>query len=320
MMRTPIVLTLATLALGCSSSSSTAGPADGSSGTSLPEAGALGDYDPTPFGGSRPVKLYVPSNYSPSTPTPLVIMLHGYSASGAAEELILDLKPVAEADTVLYAHPDGTPDRLGNRFWNATNACCDFWNVPVDDVAYLSSLVAEIETRYRVDPKRIYFFGHSNGGFMSYRMACDKAGTVAAIASLAGAEWLDTSRCNPGEPVSVLEIHGTADDIVLWDGGSTSTDSIWDGGAIDGGGVYPGVATTVGDWVAFDGCSKTPDTSLPGLDVVAGMQTSVTQYKSGCHGGSEVDLWTIQGGSHIPGISADFGTKVFAFLLAHPKP
>ncbi len=318
-MRTPIPLLLATLVLGCSSSSSTAGPADGST-TSYPEAGALGDYDQTPFGGSRPVKLYVPSKYAPSTPTPLVIMLHGYGASGAAEELLVDLKPVAEADTVLYAYPDGTVDKLGNRFWNATNACCDFWNVPVDDVTYLSSLVTEIETRYHVDPKRIYFFGHSNGAFMSYRMACDKAGTVAAIGSLAGAEWYDTSMCKPSEPVSVLEIHGTADDIVLWDGGSTSDDSIWDGGTIDGGGLYPSVPTTVGDWVTFDGCSKTPDASLPDLDVVAGMQTTVTQYQSGCRSGSEVDLRTIEGGSHIPGLNTDFGTKLFAFLLAHPKP
>jgi polyhydroxybutyrate depolymerase len=316
-MRTLIALPLLALALGCSSSSSSpAGPADGSTG--FPEAGALGDFDPTPFGGSRPVKLYVPSKYVASVPTPLVILLHGYTASGRGQELLFDLKPVAETDTVLYAYPDGTVDQLGHRFWNATDACCDFFGVPVDDVAYLTSLLTEIGTRYNVDAKRIYFVGHSNGAFMSYRMACDQAGKVAAIASLAGGMWLDTSKCKPTEPVSVLEMHGTADEVVLWDGGSTSNDVIWEGGTIDGGGLYPGVTTTVGDWVAYDGCSATASSSQsdPGVFTQA---TTVTDYASGCRRGTDVELWTIEGGSHIPGLQPSFGEQVFKFLLDHPK-
>jgi len=318
-MRTLIALPLVALALGCSSSSSPAGPADGST-SGFPEAGALGDFDPTPFGGSRPVKLYVPSKYAPSAPTPLLILLHGYTASGAAQELLFDFKPLAEANTVLYMYPDGTVDKLGHRFWNATDACCDFFGVPVDDVSYLTSLITEIETRYNVDPKRIYFAGHSNGGVMSYRMACDQSGKVAAIASLAGAMWDEPSRCKPSEPVSVLEMHGTADDVVLWDGGNTDTDSIWDGGTVDGGGPYPSVTTTVGDWVTLDSCSMTANTSAPDPGIVAGMQTSVTDYASGCRNHSDVELWTIHGGGHIPSISQSFGTQVFKFLLDHPKP
>ena len=317
-MRTLIALPLLTLALGCSSSSSPAGPADGST-SGFPEAGALGDFDPTPFGGSRPVKLYVPSKYAPSTPTPLLILLHGYTASGAGQELLFDFKPLAEANTVLYMYPDGTVDELGHRFWNANDACCDFFGVPVDDVAYLTSLITEIEARYNVDPRRIFFAGHSNGAFMSYRMACDQAGKVAAIASLAGAMWDDPSRCKPSDAVSVLEMHGTADDVVLWDGGNTDTDSIWDGGTVDGGGPYPSVPTTVGDWVTFDGCSTTANTSAPDPGIVAGMQTSVSDYASGCHNGTDVELWTIHGGGHIPSITQSFGTQVFKFLLDHPK-
>jgi polyhydroxybutyrate depolymerase len=319
-MRTLIAVPIFALALGCSSSSSSsAGPADGST-SGFPEAGALGDFDPTPFGESRPVKLYVPSKYSPSTPAPLLILLHGYTASGAGQELLFDFKPLAEANTVLYMYPDGTPDMLGHRFWNATDACCDFWGVPVNDVAYLTSLVSEIETRYNVDPKRIYFAGHSNGGVMSYRMACDLSDKVAAIASLAGTMWNDPSKCKPSQPVSVLEIHGTADEVVLWDGGSTSNDSIWDGGTIDGGGPYPSVTTTVGDWVTNDGCSATPNTSAPDPGIAAGMKTSVTDYASGCRKSTDVQLWTIAGGQHIPSITSNFGTQVFKFLLDHPKP
>jgi polyhydroxybutyrate depolymerase len=317
----PVLLLLGAACSACSSSSS---PGATSDAGAFPEASILGGYDPTPFGGSRPASLYVPSHYSPATPTPLVILLHGYSASGGEEDLYLDGHAAAEADTVLYIHPDGTIDATGNRFWNATNACCDFYGSTVDDVAYLSSLITEIETRYNVDKKRVYFFGHSNGAFMSYRMACDQAGTVAAIASLAGATWLDTSMCKPSEPVSVLEVHGTADQEILYDGGTTDTVGGVDGGsdaaAITGGGVYPGVTTTIADWVAYDGCSSSANTSLPPLDIAVGMSTTVTQYASGCKGGSEVELWTIAGGMHVPGFNTTFTPDVFQHLLAHAKP
>ncbi|HEX8790886.1 MAG TPA: PHB depolymerase family esterase [Polyangiaceae bacterium] len=299
--------------LAACSSSSASGTANGASDAGEASVG-LGDYDPMPFGGSRPVKLYVPSGYK-GAPTPLLIMLHGYSASGGEEELLLNLKPVAEAKTVLYAHPDGTMDPSGNRFWNATDACCNFWQSSVDDVAYLTSLVKEIGTRYNVDPKRVYFLGHSNGAFMSYRMACDQAGTVAAIVSIAGAMWLDPSKCKPSAPVSVLEVHGTADVEIDYDGGTTAVPE----GGRPGGGQYPAVATTVADWAGFDGCASPPDTSLPPVGIDTMFPTNVTRYATACHAPSEVDLWTMEGEGHIPGFSSSFAPMAFDFLLSHGR-
>jgi polyhydroxybutyrate depolymerase len=296
-------------------------PVEASADTSLDAGAAVrGAYDPDPFGGTRPVELYVPSKYVPTTPTALVILLHGYGASGAEEDIFLDLRAVAEADTVLYAHPDGTVDSHGNRFWNATNACCDFYGARVDDSAYLSSLIVEFGTRYDVDPRRVYFIGHSNGGFMAYRMACDHADQVAGVVSIEGATWLDTSTCKPSLPVSALEIHGTSDDVVLYDGGNTDTDSIFDGGTITGGGQYPGATTTVSDWATYDGCTSPPNTSLPDLDIAAGLETSVTQYETGCRRSTQVDLWTIHGGMHLPNFSPSFPPMAFQFLLSHARP
>jgi polyhydroxybutyrate depolymerase len=303
------------LLCGCSSSSSPSTATASDAGDAGP---GLGDYDPTPFGGSRPVKLYVPTGYT-GKPAPLVILLHGYSASGAAEDLYLDLRPVAEEKNVLYAHPDGTVNPAGYRFWNATDGCCNFYGSTVDDSTYLESLVKEIGTRYSVDPKRVYFFGHSNGAFMSYRMACDHADTVAAIASLAGAMWEDPSKCKPSSPVTVLEIHGTADMTIGYDGGTTAAP---DAGA-GGGGVYPSATTTVGDWVTLDGCASAPDTSQPNIDIetsLPGAETKVTRWATGCRSSTQVDLWSIQGGSHVPGFAPSFAPMVFDFLLAHPKP
>ncbi len=311
-MRTPWLPLLALLvatASACSQKSQASAPVDAGDADAI-----LGEYDPVPFGGSRPVQLYVPSGYT-GAPTPLVILLHGYSANGAEEDLYLGLREVAESMTVLYAHPDGTTDPDGNEFWNATNACCDFWGSGVDDSSYLASLVTEFGTRYAVDPNRVYFIGHSNGGFMSYRMACDHADVVAAIVSIAGAMWLDTSKCNPTAPVSV-QVHGTGDTTVDYDGGTTV--SVLDGGQ-PGGGVYPGATTTVADWATFDGCSTPPDTSLPTIAIDESHTTNVTQYSAGCHTPSEVDLWTMNGEGHIPGFSLSFAPMAFQFLLSHAK-
>jgi len=277
----------------------------------------LGEYDPVPFGGSRPVELYVPSGYT-GAPTPLIILLHGYSANGAEEDLYLGLREVAESKTVLYAHPDGTTDPSGNDFWNATDACCNFYGSTVDDSAYLASLVTEFGTRYAVDPTRVYFIGHSNGAFMAYRMACDHADVVAAVVSIAGAMWLEPSKCTPTSPVSVLEVHGTADTEILYDGGTI--------GPVDGGvqpaTAYPGATTTVGDWATFDGCSTPPDTSQPSIDIDGnpGTQTNVTRYAAGCTTPSEVDLWTIENEGHVPGFNSSFAPMAFDFLLSHARP
>src|SRR5690606_28936935 len=127
---------------------------------------------PTVFGGERPVTLHVPPQYDPAEPMPLVVLLHGYRVSGVVQERFLKFAPQADARGFLYLYPDGTKNSQSLGFWNASDACCDFEGSGVDDVAYLIGLVHEVQEAYNVDPKRIYFMGHSNGGFMAYRMAC----------------------------------------------------------------------------------------------------------------------------------------------------
>ncbi len=290
------------LAFGCSSGNETAGTGGG--------GGTGGSSALPPVGGAeRPVEVYVPSSYQEGTPMPLVILLHGYGAGGAVQDLYFGLKPIAESRGFLYAYPDGTPDADGKRFWNATDACCNFGQIDVDDSAYLQGVVDDIKARYTVDPKRVFFLGHSNGGFMSYRMACDHADTIAAIASLAGAMPTDTSKCQPSEPVAVLQIHGTADDTVLYDGGQIQGIS------------YLGAMDSVKAWAGFDTCEMT---TTPGADLdlestIAGAETK-TEGFGGCQGNSRVELWSIEGGGHIPSISTDFTPQVIDFLFAHPKP
>jgi polyhydroxybutyrate depolymerase len=90
-----------------------------------------------------------------------------------------------------------------------------------------------------------------------------------------------------------------------------------------GNGPYPGAETTVKDWAMLDGCSLTPNTSSPPLDLdtmLPGAETTVETYAAGCKTGGSAALWAIQGGSHLPTIGDTFREDVFAFMLAHPKP
>lgn len=324
-MRTGLVFgTLSALlfvsALGCDDGSTTtsAGGAGSTSSSTTTDASSSSESSTaagmttTDFtaGGDRPTPVFVPPNYDATKPAPLLILLHGYTATGALQDAYLGVKAVAQAHGMIYAHPDGLVDGMDNHYWNATDACCNFYDTPVDDSKYLIDLVDEIKTRVNVDPKQVYFFGHSNGGFMSHRMACDHAGDIAAIASLAGAQYDDPTKCKPSEPVAVLQIHGTMDDTIAYGGGTTVA-------------PFPSAQETITDWVTFDGCDATPDTSAPPLDLDTGLmgnESTVQRWAAGCMPGGAAELWTIEGGGHIPAISATFTETVIQFLLAHPKP
>jgi polyhydroxybutyrate depolymerase len=160
--------------------------------------------------------------------------------------------------------------------------------------------------------------GHSNGGFMSHRLACDRAQRIAAIVSLAGAQWDDPTRCAPVEPVSVLEIHGDADTTIRYGGGSTANA---DAGIV--GGTYPSAHTTVATWAQKNGCTGALADTGQTLDVDAllpGNETKVETY-GGCPASIDVQLWTIQGGIHEPNLNRPaFGQMVWGFMSAHARP
>jgi polyhydroxybutyrate depolymerase len=259
--------------------------------------------------GDRPFALHVPEDYRAATAYPLLILLHGYTSSGDEQERYLRLAPEAARRGVLYAVPDGTAGPRGNRFWNATDACCNFAGSTVDDGAYLLDVIGAVAAKYTVDTKRVYLVGHSNGAFMAYRMACDHADAIAGIAALNGAMWSDPAKCQPSRPVSVLHIRGTRDQ------------TIDNAGGVIVGNRYPSTEQTVADWVGLDGCGTTPDTSAAPMDVessVAGAETTVTRYPD-CRGGSRVELWTIQDGGHVPLFTSAFGPAVLDFLLAQTR-
>jgi len=240
-----------------------------------------------------------------------VVLLHGYTSSGAMAEAYFKLTAESERRGFLYAMPDGTPDPGGKRFWNATEACCDFSHLGVDDSGYLHRLLEVVKSGYSVDPGRVYLIGHSNGGFMAYRMACEHALEITAIVSLAGAATNDPARCTPARPVSVLQIHGTADGTIYYEGGTND------------GQPYPSAAGTVGLWRHLDGCADRATTTAAPIDLEAdlpGPETTVTSYQTDCRAGTRVELWSVTGGDHVPKLTATFAPAVIDFLLARVAP
>ncbi len=261
-------------------------------------------------GGERPAEVFVPEGYDHAVATPLLVVLHGYTASGPLMNAYLSLKSHADTRGFLYLTPDGTVDANGQRFWNASDACCDFAKTGVDDSGYLRGLIEETSAIYNVDPKQVFLLGHSNGGFMSYRMACDQADIIAGIVSIAGAMPAGAGSCSPSEPLAGLQIHGTADETVLFEGG------------VIGGTSYPSAQETVASFAAAVGCagSLEPNNTTRDLDAnIDGAETVSAAYTS-CVEQGAAELWTVNDGVHTPSPTDAFMPAAFDFLFAHPKP
>jgi poly(3-hydroxybutyrate) depolymerase len=272
-------------------------------------------------GGARPVSLYVPSSYDGRTAVPLVILLHGLGSSGSQKEAYMQLRPLAEARGFLYCYPDALPSPLAGPFWNyftwsdVEAAASRFHNA--DDVGYLRGLIEEVASQFALDRKRVYLVGHSNGGAMAYRMACECADLVAGVASLAGLRALAFADGEPSEPVNILHIHGTADEGVAYWGAA------WNNPPMPLNTIaWPGAMRNLEIWADHNGASSSvtdPEASLDLTTDVAGLDTVVTRYTR-CPPGGAVELWTINGGGHSPALSPHFSPRVIDWLLAHPKP
>ena len=233
-------------------------------------------------GLTREYRLYVPAIYSRTTgAVPLLLNLHGYGSNYQEQENYGDFRPIAVTANFLVVHPNGTIDGNGNHFWNTFGPR----GTGVDDVAFLSTLIDTLARRYRLDLNRVYSTGMSNGGFMSYELACQLGNRIAAIASVTGS--MTASRlagCTSGRPVPVLEIHGTADNTVPYTGGTVLQ--------------FVAIPTLLNSWVQRNGCSPTPTvTPVPDTNPADGC-TAERSVWTGGRNGSVVEHFRIIGGGH----------------------
>ena len=300
---------------GCGKSHSNAGGGAATPNASVIEVQTTAATEPS--ARSAP-PLVVPAaqihevrDLAPGERRPLLIVLHGLGSSGQNLFDALHLAEFGARERVFVIAPDGTPDRLGRRFWNAGSACCNFEQRPIDDVARLGALIDSWRARPDVDPKRVFVMGHSNGGFMTGRLACELGERISFAVSLAGAAPPVTLPCARSGSLTLLSVHGDADVIVRYAGG-TVFDS-------PGPAAFPSAAQGFKDWAARLHCSGDAQ-RLPDVDVeewLPGAETSALHY-SHCSGGS-VTLWTVRGGDHSVGTDPHALDAIWQFLNA-PRP
>jgi polyhydroxybutyrate depolymerase len=224
-------------------------------------------------GVTRTFHLYRPHGLADGVP--LVVMLHGGFGTGEQAERSYHWDAEADNGHFLVAYPDGL-----NRAWNAGTCCGEPQRIDADDVGFISSMVGAIEQEIAVDRARVYVTGMSNGAMMALRLGC-QTDTFAAVAPVAGTLLTD---CSQARPTSVLQIHGTADDRVPYNGGPGKALAANGNPRVDG----PSVEAVNATWRSIDGCG-------PPVSSTAG---SVTTQTAGCADGRIVELISVAGAGH----------------------
>jgi polyhydroxybutyrate depolymerase len=259
----------------------------------------------------RPFGIAVPSAHHSAERVPLVVFLHGGggNGSGAYEFTCPDhdvedpacLHAVGEREGFITAYPNGTGLRVAPeiRTWNAGGGGPDFACVSgsacqdgVDDIAYLNAVLDQVQLQYAIDESRVYLVGFSNGAAMAHRFACAGSERIAAIAALSGAnQFAADADCTPSRPVSVIQVHGTADECWTYEASSRACADHDPRPKI-------GVVESTQGWVERLECDPTPAASRLPDDVDDGTVTDVATY-TGCSGGVQVQLLSVVGGGHV---------------------
>ena len=247
-------------------------------------------------GLTRTYLVHVPPSYTGATAVPLVVDIHGWTATAEIQAALSGFIALSNARGFIVTHPQG----IGNAFNGGV--CC---TTAADDVAFMRALVANMETEAAIDPQRIYATGLSNGGAMTHRLACEAADLFAAAAPLAFPISLDPpSSCQPSRPIPVLTFMGLTDMLVHYEGGP-----------------WPSAAATFTHWRDTNACGSGP----PEIHTSSG--NSYCDYDTSCADGVQVGLCSITAQAfpgqfydgHILYLNPDYNLAVLAwnFLSQH---
>ncbi len=229
-------------------------------------------------GEKRAYLLYVPESYSPDTPVPLVIVIHGFAQWPAHQAYVSRWNELADEQGFLVVYPSGTSFP---RHWRAAGDVPGSGSLSID-AQFISDLVDDLQQDYSIDPARIYANGLSNGGGTSFLLACELSDRIAAIGSVAGAYLYPLDECTQDRPVPLIIFHGTADPIVPYLGGPSASFDI----------PFPNIPAWVKAYAAHNHCASEPQILPSSGNDVSGM------HYTGCEQGSDVLFYTIAGGGH----------------------
>ena len=235
-------------------------------------------------GIQRDYILYIPAIYDGSADFPLVLNFHGFGSNANEQMFYGDFRDIADTEGFLLVHPQGT-SLNGSQYWNVGSPGSS--GSTIDDVGFTEALIDELANLYTINLDRVYATGMSNGGFMSFLLACQLSEKIAAIASVTGSMTLDTyANCNAQHPTPILQIHGTSDNIVPYNGntGSLSIDDV------------------ISYWVNYNNCDTNPTiTTFPDLDPSDGSIVEHIVYTGGDNASTTEHMKVIGGGHTWPG-------------------
>jgi len=237
------------------------------------------------YGGEmREYFLYLPDSLDSNAP--LVFVMHGYGGTANSIYNYSKMNDVADEHGFAVCYPQGSSDQYNNNFWNVGYAFHD--NQNVDDVGFLTSLADYLQIEFDLSTDNTFSTGMSNGGDMSYMLACQAHDSFKAIAPVAGCMMESIYESCDSVPVPVLEIHGTDDDVTLWEGDMENN---------DGWGAYLSTLDGIDHWVETNDCIQSEEINLPNIDISDGSHIIKHRYFE-CNNNSEVWLYEVVNGGH----------------------
>lgn len=249
-------------------------------------------------GHERSFLLYVPPGDSAQHPLPLVLVYHGAGETAVEQSTETDLLSLAEQrHGMLLAFPQGYDDT-----WNEGAGHTPAEQAGINDVAFTSAMLSDIEAHHAVDMRAVVATGISNGALLTEYLGCEIAANLTLIAPVEGELPATVSpHCSPSEAVSVYEVHGTSDPAIPYNGGH------FDGAG--GGTTVLSAPESAARWAALDHCSPHARRARSGQ--------TVTSTYSGCRDGVGVTLATIMGGVHQ--WPANFGQTLTSVIASLPQ-
>ncbi len=259
-------------------------------------------YDSIPFGGyDRTFLLHLPIGYNGTSDIPLIVAMHGGFGNAYNIENQSQLSAKADAENFIVVYPEGVEGGAFNiSSWNAGWCCGYASSSNVDDVGFIDALLDTLINVYSIDTNRIYATGMSNGGFMSYRLACELSDRIAAIAPVAAS--MSMVSCNPVRPVPVIDFHSYLDTHVPYYGGIGSGPSSH---------YNPPQDSVLNIWAGTSNCVNLNDT------IVDNTQYTFIKWTS-CDCTSEIHHYVTQDGGHSwpGGVQTATGDPVSSFINA----
>lgn len=220
---------------------------------------------------------------------PVVFVLHGGKGTAVQRARQTGFNIIADRDDFVAVYPQGL-----NKQWNSSHQS--------NDVAFFTAMINTLVNQESIDSKRIYIIGGSNGGMMTYILACDLADRIAAVVPIvASMPTTSLTSCQPRASVPILIMAGTADPLMPYKGGLVAHGK----GDLASKTVIS-IEETLSFWRNHNRCPTQSSTrQLPDRDRDDGITTEAILWRD-CLAGSQVILYRMDGAGHgLPGRSAN---------------